>query len=160
MCLTNNGKWNRFEFANNSQIQIYFAFTKDIDMTRYSTSQRKKLLELLRENSHSSFSAKEIKEAIGALGVSKSAIYRNLVLLEKDGLIQKVYLSPKKEATYQYTGSEKCVGFIHLICENCKKSYHFEKDFSDLIVENASQLADFAVNKQKTFIYGLCHSCH
>ncbi len=128
-------------------------------MNRYSTQQRKSLLEFLKNNPHSSFSAKQIKDTLSDLKISISAVYRNLAILEKDGLLQKVHVSHKKEVTYQYVGAEACAGLIHLICEDCKKSYHFEKDFSELIAQSALELSGFIVNKQKTFIHGLCQTC-
>ncbi len=128
-------------------------------MNRYATSQRKNLLEFLEKNPHASFSVKQIKDNIGAVGISTSAVYRNLALLEKDGLLQKIYVSNKKEVTYQYIGSGQCADHIHLVCEKCKKSSHFEKNFSDTIVKNAFELSGFTVNTQKTFICGLCSSC-
>ncbi len=128
-------------------------------MRRYTTSQRKFLLDFLHRNSHSSFSVKQIKDEIGALGISTSSVYRNLALLEKDGLLQKVHVSNRKETTYQYIDAEQCADHIHLICEKCKKSYHYEREFTQLIVEQTLDLTGFRINKQKTFIYGICSYC-
>ncbi len=128
-------------------------------MSSYSTNQRKILLEFFQKNTHSSFSAKQIKEELENIDISMSAIYRNLILLEKNGFLQKVQVSDKKETVYQYTDLDHCANLIHLICDSCKKSYHFEQDFSDLIVENALQEKGFMVNKQRTFINGICKLC-
>ncbi len=156
--LTRQTPKNSVTFASELHFQIdAFQTFLGENMSRYATLQRKKLLEFLEKNPHSSFSARQIKDAI--LGVSMSAVYRNLAILEKDGLLQKVYVSNKKEITYQYVCSENCVDFLHLICEKCKKSSHFEKEFSELIVNKALEVSGFVVNRNKTFIYGVCQTC-
>ncbi len=128
-------------------------------MGRYTTSQRKYLLEFFKQNSHKSFSAKQIKDEIGALGISTSSVYRNLAILEKDGILQKVLDSQKNETTYQHVNSKQCAELIHLICERCRNSFHFEKEVSELITHKARELKGFEVNKQNTFVYGTCRLC-
>ncbi len=128
-------------------------------MNQYSTIQRRKLLEFFKENSHCSFSVKQIFADIGSSDISISSIYRNISALESEGLIQRVHSSNKRDAFYQYFDPSACAGIIHLICEKCAKAYHLDCKISNLLENESIDSLGFVINMQKTVIYGLCKSC-
>ncbi len=128
-------------------------------INHYVTDQRFKMISLFKNHLHESFSAKQIQEKLGDSEISKSAIYRNLAYMEKEGLLTRVTNGNNREVLYQYVKSECCAGAVHLICDNCKSTYHLNKHVSDLISNMALDAFGFAVNKQKSVIYGLCGNC-
>lgn len=120
-------------------------------MTKYNTKQRMQFLSFLEGNPDSSFSAKDIKEAIG--DISLSAVYRNLATLEKDGCIRK------HGDRYEYIGSKKCRSCLHMNCKSCGKSFHLNGVFSEFIISNVLSSEKFEIDKNDTVFYGLCKSC-
>ncbi len=130
-----------------------------IIISQYSTDGRKRLLMFFKENIHGSFSARQIHKLLGNNEISISSIYRNLVSMERDGILCRVKSPTSREALYQYIDPENCVGIIHLICDRCSATQHLNRHLSDLITNMALDNFGFSVNKQKAVIYGLCSNC-
>ncbi len=128
-------------------------------MGQYSTEQRKKLFNFFKENLHESFSAKQIHEKINDESISISAIYRNLALMEEEGILCKMTNSGSRGLLYQYIDPESCAGIVHLICDKCSVTFHLNKHISDLITNISMESFGFKVNSQKAIIYGLCENC-
>ncbi len=128
-------------------------------MSHYSTQQKKSLVHFLQKNLHTAFTVKQIKDALTGQDISTSSVYRNVLLLEEEGVLQKIPNTDNKSITYQYVDANECERIIHLLCAECNKLFHLEKDFSELIAQKAMTLQGFTIDKQKTFIHGICQSC-
>ncbi len=128
-------------------------------MNKYNTEQRQKLLEFFVNSEHQSFSAADILEKCSNYDISLSAIYRNLKLMEDEGIICKVVDNKKSEALYHYIKPLSCVGVIHLRCECCKNTYHINKHISNLIFNIAKDELNFSINSTTAFLQGKCESC-
>ncbi len=128
-------------------------------MSKYQTEQRQKILEAFKNNEHNSFSAQDILKKCGNDDISISAIYRNLKIMEEEGLICKVVDNKKSEALYHYVKPDVCFGVIHLKCETCEKTYHLNKHISNMLINIAKDELDFNVSESSAFLFGKCDNC-
>ncbi len=80
--------------------------------------------------------------------------------MEKEGVLCRVTnIMYPRETFYQYIDPEKCCGSLHLICNICNDSLHLDKHVSKLISGVALDSHGFAVNEEKSVIYGTCENC-
>lgn len=128
-------------------------------MAIYMTAQRKLLLDFFENNPDKIFTAYEIYSLLQDKNISKSAVYRNLIDLEKNKKIKKQILRDSKEVSYQYISGTVCQAKIHLQCMRCDKISHMNMQSTDSFVDNIATTDKFIVNKSETVIYGLCRDC-
>ena len=128
-------------------------------MIKYQTEQRKVLLSLFEQDSHRTYSAHDLLEAIPDAGISLSAIYRNLKALELQGVICKTNDPKQSEAQYHYINPQDCVGIIHLKCEICDQIYHLNQHISRMIFNFTEDDLGFKLNQAGAFLYGKCSNC-
>ena len=127
-------------------------------MRVYHTEQRKSILDYLESRQDACVTAAEIAEALSST-VSKSAVYRNLADLEKEGKVVRVSLSGGRSFGYRYAGSHACVGKIHISCVRCGKTEHVSSRAAESF-ERALRDADgFSLNKAECLLYGVCKAC-
>ncbi len=128
-------------------------------MKKYITRQRKELLDFLKQNADALFSATDIYLALQDKQISRSSIYRNLPVLESEGLIHRVVLSNSNEVYYQSIDSKVCQRSIHLNCIKCGKSQHLKPLAAVQLHDSALQENGFELDPTKTVIYGKCNNC-
>lgn len=128
-------------------------------MPKYMTKQRKALLAFLSAHADEELSARQLETALSDVGVSISAVYRNLSDLEKEGKIRRVSKSGVREVLYQYIDSDVCRGFLHLSCEKCGKTYHMNMRGTEMLMNSVEQSDKFFINKANTVLYGVCKDC-
>ncbi len=138
---------------------IIFLFKEVGKINRYSTEQRKVLISFFKSNYHNSYSVKQLEKLLDNEGISKSAIYRNVAMMESEGLLCRVANDSSTEQFYRYVDPEHCNGVIHLICEKCSTTHHLNKHISEMISGMALESFGFFVDKQKASIYGICENC-
>lgn len=126
---------------------------------KYMTKQRKALLAFLSAHADEELSARQLETALSDVGVSISAVYRNLSDLEKEGKIRRVSKSGVREVLYQYIDSDVCRGFLHLSCEKCGKTYHMNMRGTEMLMNSLEQSDNFFINKANTVLYGVCKDC-
>lgn len=123
---------------------------------KYMTKQRKVIFDFFKVNNHNNYTANELYEELKDSGISLSAIYRNLLELEKENFIQKVIAN--NSFAYTYINTTSCSGLIHLMCTDCSNTFHASKELSNTLLSN-DELYGFELNLQKTILYGKCNSC-
>ena len=128
-------------------------------MPKYMTKQRKALLAFLSAHADEELSARQLETALSDVGVSISAVYRNLSDLEKEGKIRRVSKSGVREVLYQYIDSDVCRGFLHLSCEKCGKTYHMNMRGTEMLMNSLEQSDNFFINKANTVLYSVCKDC-
>ena len=128
-------------------------------MRKYATRQRAALLQHLQEHADEALSACQIADALAQAGISKSAVYRNLSVLEAEGLIGRSAKSGSKTILYRYLGAETCRDHLHLSCSKCGKTYHMDVAATNLLVDSVAKGSDFAVDSASTVLYGVCGNC-
>lgn len=127
-------------------------------MARYTTKQRKILLDFLDSHSDQLFTARQLAASLQDSGISTSAVYRNLSQLEAEGSVRKSPGSAARESVYQYTASDKCREHLHMSCTKCGKTLHMEGECAKRLVEQVGD-GGFIIDKSSTVIYGVCSNC-
>ena len=121
----------------------------------YVTVQRKALFEVLEQHRDESLGADQIVSLMGE-SVSRSAIYRNLSSLEKQGLIKKTFVCGSNKVLYRYTGSKECRDHLHLECSKCGKTYHLKTPATNALIDGVMLDANFRIDTKDTVLYGVC----
>ncbi len=128
-------------------------------MQKYATRQRAALLRYLRSHADEPLSARQIADALAAEDISKSAVYRNLSVLETEGRVQRHTKNGSKAIFYRYLGAEACQDRLHLSCSRCGKTYHMDVSATNRLVHSVAQGSDFQIDSVSTVLYGICGSC-
>lgn len=128
-------------------------------MNKYSTIQRKMLVEYLEKHHDFALSAARIAEDLAGENISVSAVYRNLAALEAEGAVRRMAKSGERPAYYQYVGMEKCRNRIHLSCTSCGRSFHLDVKEADGLAEALLETEGFEINREETVLKGLCAEC-
>lgn len=127
-------------------------------MPKYMTKQRKILTDYLMQHIDENLSAGQIAEALSDT-ISKSAVYRNLADMEREGKLHRVMGGGSREVIYRFSGSHTCSQSLHLSCKKCGKTVHMQQQLADALVESVAANDDFSIDKGETVIYGVCSSC-
>lgn len=128
-------------------------------MTKYMTKQRQTLLTYLAEHPDQQLSAKQIAAGLEATGVSLSAVYRNLSVLEAEGKIKRYSRAGARDAFYQYIAAPACVGCLHLSCTSCGRTFHMDAGYANALVERIAKDEEFLIDRGDTVLYGVCRAC-
>lgn len=127
-------------------------------MKVYHTEQRKSILDYLKSRQDAQVTASEIAEALSS-SVSKSAVYRNLADLEREGKVVRVSVAGERSAAYRYAAGHSCIGKIHISCVRCGKTEHISPAAAARL-ERALEAEDgFLLNKRESMLFGVCKDC-
>ena len=127
-------------------------------MSQYQTKQRKSLLDYLAQHPDEQLSARKIALELEPMGISLSAVYRNIAALEEDGRIRRC-AGEGREVLYQYTDAEACKDRLHMECIRCGRTFHLAVESADLLIEQIAKSEAFTLNKRFTVLYGACKAC-
>lgn len=128
-------------------------------MAKYTTKQRMLLLDFLSGHIDETLSAGQIAKALSGKGISTSAIYRNLTVLEEEGRLRRSPKSGSTETYYRYVDNEYCRGHLHLSCLRCGKTVHLEETETDALVNRLAESEGFALDRTDTILCGICADC-
>ncbi|MGN1134936.1 MAG: Fur family transcriptional regulator [Oscillospiraceae bacterium] len=126
-------------------------------MGKYQTDKRKMLTAFLENNPDRHFSAKQIAESID--GISLSAVYRNLSVLEAEEKIVRLTADGSREIYYQYVDTDRCRNAVHLVCTVCGKIFHMNSETANKIKSAVLQSEEFIIDTSETIFYGKCGEC-
>ncbi|MBQ3356792.1 MAG: transcriptional repressor [Oscillospiraceae bacterium] len=124
----------------------------------YMTSQRKALFDALEQHRDEALTAEQII-ALMDKSASRSAVYRNLSALEKQGLVKKTVIGGANRVLYRYVGSKECQDHLHLECSKCGKTYHLKTPATNALIDDVMQDANFQIDSTNTVLYGVCGKC-
>lgn len=130
-----------------------------VQLAKYMTAQRRKLIAFLEQHPDSEFSAKEIAEGIKDEAISISAVYRNLSELEGDGQVTSVLRDGTRDRYYRCLLSPACRASIHLTCTKCGKTFHLNELDTKNLIESTKSKDSFYISAGKSVLYGLCSDC-
>lgn len=128
-------------------------------MSNYQTEQRKNLIAIFRKNPHKAYSAQEIINILDPKTISLSAVYRNLVKMEEEGILHKTNDKKRAGTLYQYVDPVHCDGIIHFKCNICEATYHLSRTVSQMVINLAKEEYSFNMNRASAFLYGECEKC-
>ena len=130
--------------------------------SNYKTKPRNIIIEYLKENADTRFTAKDIVSELnkGSEKVDRSTIYRNLERLCIEGTIVKYKESGVNATCYQYSEEHgACHSHIHAECEKCGRIFHLDNSiFADAEKRMKSEYG-IDIDYGKTVIIGLCENC-
>ena len=117
--------------------------------------QRQRILQLLRSTDRhptADWLYEQLKKEFPHL--SLGTIYRNLTVLVKQGLVEKIHHG----STFDRFEA-KADRHYHLICERCGAILDFEMPIYDELNEKAKRLTRFQVQYHRIEFYGICTKC-
>lgn len=125
---------------------------------KYRTKQRDEILRFFEENKEKCFSAREVCSFVKA---GEATVFRTISKLTTDGKLKRFKgdSSRGESAYYRYNSCRDNDGHIHLMCEECGELIHMDCDFIKEVLSHFSTHHKFAVDCEKTVIYGICDSC-
>ncbi len=100
----------------------------------YMTEQRKKLFEFFKSHPDMTISARDLAAQLVAeehAKISVSAVYRNLAMLEREGLILRSPGKNNRENVYRYVSLGACEDKLHITCLKCGRTTHMTQKISD-----------------------------
>ena len=124
----------------------------------YMTEQRKKLFEFFKSHPDMTISARDLAAQLVAK-ISVSAVYRNLAMLEREGLILRSPGKNNRENVYRYVSSETCDDKLHITCLKCGRTTHMTQKISDKLLRDVLRGDKFDIDLSKTTVYGVCKDC-
>ena len=128
-------------------------------MAKYMTKQRTLLLNFLSDHADETLSAGQIVKALSDKGISASAVYRNLSMLEQEGRVRRTAKAGIQEAFYRCVDTERCRGHLYLSCLRCGKTVHMEENETDELVLSLAKNEGFTLDRTDTVLYGICADC-
>lgn len=103
-------------------------------MIGYQTHQRNQLISFFEAHPNETFTIDEITEKLrdqlGQDAPSRSTVYRTVADLEKEKLLQRMYLADRRRSAYQYRDQHACASHLHIRCEKCHALVHLDADVS------------------------------
>lgn len=129
------------------------------DKSKYNTKQRKILLGFLETHPDEMLCVNRIAESLAEMGISLSAIYRNLSELEAEGKVRRVSAEGSRQVFYRYVATDQCAGHLHMSCSECGKTFHMDIPLSEQLIEKVAKGSDFEIDSSATMLYGICGEC-
>ena len=126
-------------------------------MRDYETRQRRLLFDFFEKNGDKQFSIEELGALIA--GVSQSAVYRNVNLMVKDGILRRFRQEGRRELLYQYIGRSVCNEHLHLKCSKCGLILHVDNESTNSLARQLRQNLQFELDKTATILFGDCEAC-
>ena len=124
------------------------------------TKQRSLLLECFNKNIDKHLTVEELYEIAKSIdeNIGIATVYRNVKLLEEQGIIKKIEL-PELLIAYEMCAFESQHSHHHLICKKCGKIADFEEDLLEAIEYKINDTTDFTITDHKVIFYGYCKGC-
>ena len=122
---------------------------------RRDTKQREAILNILRKT-RSHPTADQIYDEVrkDIFNISKGTVYRNLQVLEEDGIISVLNINGT-QSRYEV----KQEGHYHFRCEKCGRVFDLDEPIDKELEERISRKTGFTVSHHQTEFRGLCKDC-
>ncbi|MCR5665213.1 MAG: transcriptional repressor [Eubacterium sp.] len=129
---------------------------------QYKTKPRNAIIEYLKENADTRFTARDVLNAIndGENNLDRSTVYRNLERLCKEGQLIKYKESEINATCYQYSeGHGHCHEHMHAQCIVCGKIFHIDNDILKKSAKDMKEKYGIEIDYGKTVIMCRCQEC-
>ncbi|MCR5625371.1 MAG: transcriptional repressor [Lachnospiraceae bacterium] len=130
--------------------------------SEYKTKTRNAIIDYLKNNSDTRFTARDICKALEKEGIeiNRSTIYRNLERLTSEGSLVSYKENDSNATCYQYSeGHSHCHEHMHAQCTECGKIFHLDDEFVHDFENKVKKEYGMSVNLGKTVIVGVCREC-
>ena len=132
-------------------------------MIGYQTHQRNQLISFFESHPNETFTideiTKKLRDQLGEESPSRSTVYRTVADLEKENLLQRIYLADRRRSAYQYHNQHTCASHLHIRCEKCNALVHLDAGVSDEIEKLLRQNANVSLDVGNTILVGRCEKC-
>lgn len=126
-----------------------------------NTKQKKLITDCLKGCGGVHLTVEEIYNRIRVTDeqISIATVYRNLRLLEEQGVVKKVYVADDSLAYYELSENNLPHSHHHLICRSCGNIIDFEVDLLDSLEKIILETKDFSIEDHRVVFYGICSAC-
>lgn len=90
--------------------------------------------------------------------ISIATIYRNLKLLEEQGIIKKLYMCDDVPPLYEMNEQDEHTHH-HLVCKQCGAVIDFDEDLLESVEKTIEEKNGFKVEDHRVVFYGICSKC-
>jgi len=138
-------------------MNIEFLLEKLKEKGYKATLQRKLILEALNKEAMPRTAQEVHKKLLGVFpGISFDTVYRNLVLLDELGIVNRLNLKTKFNAKFEIPSDHH---FHHFICLSCGKNFPIDCCPFDECFRKELKNKSYTVINHAFEVYGYCNSC-
>ena len=130
--------------------------------SEYKTKPRNLIIEYLKDNADTRFTARDILNAVKDKGdgLDRSTIYRNLERLCTEGKLIKYKEADVNASCYQYSEQhESCHEHMHAQCSECGRIFHLDNKIFNSAAKKMMSEYGIEIDYGKSVIICLCDKC-
>lgn len=90
--------------------------------------------------------------------ISIATVYRNLKMLEEQGVVKKLYMADDAPLFYEMNDSDEHTHH-HLVCKVCGSITDFDEDLLDSVEKTIESKKGFKIEDHRVVFYGICKAC-
>jgi Fur family transcriptional regulator, ferric uptake regulator len=90
--------------------------------------------------------------------ISIATVYRNLRVLEEQGVVKKLYMAEDAPLFYELNDSDEHTHH-HLVCSRCGAITDFDEDLLESLEKTIEEKKGFKIKDHRVVFYGLCKAC-
>lgn len=126
-----------------------------------NTKQKALIIGCLRSNEGCHLTAEDIHNRIkdNDQQVSIATVYRNLKLLEEQGIVKKNIVDEESSSFYELSDGSEPHAHHHLVCRQCGAIIDFEDDLLDSLEKTIETTKGFKIADHRVVFYGTCKDC-
>lgn len=138
------------------------ARNEEVKKETRNTKQKRLIIDCLNKYGSNHMTAEELLNLIHRQDdkISIATVYRNLRLLEEQGLVRKVFVSDDATAYYEAADNAKTHSHHHLICRQCGAIIDFEEDLLESAEKIIEQTKGFTIQDHRVTFFGICAACN
>ena len=124
-----------------------------------NTKQKQLILDCIKRSGHH-MSVEEIYNLIKKHDekISIATVYRNLRMLEQQGVVIKLYMAEDAPLFYELNDSTEHTHH-HLVCNKCSAIIDFDEDLLDSLEKTIEEKKGFKIKDHHVVFYGTCSAC-
>lgn len=125
-----------------------------------NTKQKRLIFDCIKANGGRHLTVEEIYNLIKKHDekISIATVYRNLRLLEEQGVVKKVYMAEDAPSFYELSGSDTHAHH-HLVCSDCGAIIDFDQDLLESLEKTIEEKKGFLIKDHRVVFYGICEKC-
>jgi Fur family peroxide stress response transcriptional regulator len=86
--------------------------------------------------------------------LSMGTVYRNLTILQEQGLINKIHFGSTHDRFEAHVEPH-----YHLVCQQCSSIQDFEMSGYEELNKKAGRMTDFQIQRHRIDFFGICGKC-
>lgn len=125
-----------------------------------NTKQKRLILDCIKSSGGRHMNVEEIYNLIRKHDekISIATVYRNLRMLEQQGVVKKLYVAEDAPSFYELNDSDEHTHH-HLMCSRCGAILDFEEDLLGSLEKKIEKTKGFKIKDHRVVFYGICKAC-